>query len=484
MKTRALKQNAVRELNPSKPKNSKMNTKGSDLSKQNGMKFEHGKVSKSYRSVRKARNTSQVFENIKPAIGSEIEVISVVTNTKLPSILEVSSTSASSASAERKSGVMDNAREMGIMSITNLNRQTKPADENNECALKTNISDAPWLGWNVEVCVFEPRTTQAGFHGTVDTLIPSSSTERVKVIASTSAGERRKRKLESVDSESSSNKKKIGDFDESHSLPHMEITSNEIALTQNQLKYKSILMEMFPDADPQYLREQCQTVETEESMVNMVTKLLESDDYPHRQTPEEVPVEPRTGPSTSSSMPDEDRVKMQYDTLVAILPDADPIYLRETCEKIGNDEDAMKAFVTQALETKIYPTREDYLKRQEALVLQKKYTKQFSIEGFLEILPDPFKYFLEEKKNDGRHAKYALAYLKGRYKRIGDKNLRHALFNNRYNLTKTCQELDNYKRVLRCRGRSEYECRIPTEVNIPFLQEVSSSLTLFKLMLS
>jgi hypothetical protein len=182
-------------------------------------------------------------------------------------------------------------------------------------------------------------------------------------------------------------------------------------------------------------------------------------------------------------MPEEDRVKMQYDTLVAILPNADPIYLRETCEKIGNDEDAMKTFVTQALETKIYPTREDYLKRQEALALQKKYTEQFSIEGFLEILPDPFKYFLEEKKNDGRLTQHALAYLKRRYRRIRDKNLRHALFSNHYNLTLTCQELDDYTGELRVHRRSEYECRIPTEVIIPFLQEVST-FKLFKLMLS
>jgi hypothetical protein len=218
-------------------------------------------------------------------------------------------------------------------------------------------------------------------------------------------------------------------------------------------------------------------------MVNIVTKLLESDDYPHRQTPEEVPVEPRAGPSTSSPMLDEDRVQMQYDTLVAILPNADPIYLWDTCEKIGNDEDAMKTFVTEALETKIYPTREDYLKRQEALALQKKYTEQFSIEGFLEMLPDPFKYFQEEKKN-GRLTQHALAYLKGRYRRIRDRDLKHALFNNNYNLTLTCHELDNYKGELRMHRRSQYECRIPTEVNIPFLQEVSSSFTLFKLMLS
>jgi hypothetical protein len=484
MKTRALKRNTVRELCSPTSKNAKMNTKGSALNKQKGMTFEQDKVSKPHPSVgkfyRKAHNTSQVFENIKPGIDSEIGTISSATDPKLPSIWEVSSTSASSSSAEQNSGAIDNAGEVGITSTTNLNKQTKPADANNECALKRNTPDAARLGRNDEICVSELGTSQVGVHATVDTLIPSSSTVNMNPIASTSAGCRRK--LESVDSESSPNKKnRSGDFDQSHSLTHIEVATNEITLTQNQLKYKSILMEMFPAADPQYLREQCQTVETEESMLNMVTKLLEGDDYPHRQTPEEVPIESGAGPSTSSSVPDEDRVEMQYDTLVAILPNADPMYLRETCEKIGNDDDAMKTFVTQALETKIYPTREDYLKRQEALALQKKYTEQFSIEGFLEILPDPFKYFLEEKRNDGKLTKHSLAYLKRRYKRIRNEELKDALFKNHYNLTLACQKLDNYKGALRRNRRSEYECRIPTEVNIPFLQEVSSSFTLFKL---
>ncbi|PNF42675.1 hypothetical protein B7P43_G14275, partial [Cryptotermes secundus] len=304
MKMRALKRNDVRELCPTS-KSARMNTKGSAMSKQKGIKFEQGRVSNTYQTVkksyRKAHNSSQVFENIKPGINIEAEIISSETDANLPSI------SASSASTEQRTGVIDNAREVGIMSTTDLNKQTKLADTNNECALRTNTSD----GWNDEICVSETGTSRACVHGMVDTLIPSSSTESVKLISSKSAGESRKRRLESVDSESSSNKKKTGDFDQSHSLPHMDIATNEITLTQNQQKYESILIEMFPDADPQYLRELCQTVEMEESLVNIVTELLESDDSPYHQTLEE----PWAGSSTSSPMPDEDRVQMQYDTL-------------------------------------------------------------------------------------------------------------------------------------------------------------------------
>jgi hypothetical protein len=607
MKMRPLKKNAVRELCPSTANNAKINTEGSTLNKQKGMKFEKGKVSKYHRPVqksfRKVHNASQTFENIKSGIDSEMKIIPPATNPKLPTVWEVSSALALRESAEQNFGVLDNPRVAGIMPTTNVNKQTKPADANNEHALKkntyntvrcaqnvgicvskyhrpvqksfrkvhnasqtfedirsridsemtiippvtnpklptvwevssalayresaeqnfgvldnrsvagimptTNVNDANneralkkntsntvKCAQNVGICVPKPQTldtiiptiftkrvepissTSAG-----ERLIPSIFTERVEPISSTSAGERRKRKIESVYSESSPNKNKIGDFDQSYSLPHTDIATNEISLTQNQLKYKTVLMEMFPRADPQYLAEQCRTLDTEESMLNKVTELLERDDFPHRQTPEVVPFEPGTEPSTSSSMPEEERIEMQYETLVAILPNADPMYLRATCKKIGNDEDAMKNFVTQALETKIYPTREDYLKRQETLALKKLYTEQFSIERFLEILPDPFKYFLEEKKNNRKLTGLPLEYLRGRYGRIPDETLRQTFICNKYNLTLTCQKLDKYKGCLRAHKHYQYGCRIPTEAIIPFLQEVSNSFTLFKLRL-
>jgi hypothetical protein len=436
------------------------------------LKDEQGKVSEFHPPAEKSyskgteHDVNKVFEETMPAADSEITTLSFASDTKHPNTWEVSSSSTSSSSSDQNFGFTDNVGEVDISSTSNLNRQTH-TDSNNESSR---------LGWDHEVCVAKPVTSQAG--NTVENLIPSSSTENVELIGTTSTEEINKRKLESFDYEFSPDKKiKVGGFNESHLLPQKEVAGNEIRLTQDQLKYKSMLMEVFPDVDPQYLERQCHTLETEESFLNMVTKLLESDDFLHQQVSKEVPVEPWAGPS-SVSMPDEERVEMQYETLVAILPNADPMYLRETCEKIGSDENAMKAFVTNALETKEYPTRADYLKRQEALALQKKYTEQFSIEGFLEILPDPFKYFREEKKNDKKFTDHALAYLKGRYKRIRQEDLKSVFRHNRYSLTLACEALDSFGGSYRRTSRSEYECRIPTEINIPFLQEVSSSFTL------
>jgi len=455
------------DIYPFRSKNSKLNKMLSPFNKKCGMKVEQGKVSKSCLSVGKPSskecNTSHVPESILPANDSVIKTVPSATDTKQRDVWEVSSTSTSNISAESDYRVTNNICEIDDTSTVNYNIQTQPVVIIDDFALKTDTSESSRLGWKDA----KPDVYAAG-----EAVIPLSSTESVELVACTLTRKRRKSKEETLDEESLPDKiSRQRNTNQRNLLPQGKPATEEIMLTQKQLKYKSLLMEMFPDADPQYLKQQCQTLQTEESVFNVVTELLENADYPHRQTLNEACVESLAGPSVS----EEDRVEKQYDTLVAILPNADPTYLLETCEKIGSDENAMKDFVAHALETKKYPTREDYLKRQEALALQKKYTEQFSIEGFLEIIPDPFKYFLEDKRNHG--SEHAIPYLKRRYRKIRCTDLRSTFAHNRRNLTLTCQELDSFKGVLRRYKRSEYECSLPSGVNVPFLQEVSSAVT-------
>ena len=452
------------DMYPFRSKNSKLKEMGSPFNEKCGMEVEQGKVSKSCLSVgkpfSKECNTSHVPESI---LDSVISTVPSATYTKQPDVLEVSSTSTSNVSAESDYRITNNISEIDITSAANYNVQTQPIISD-DFALETDTSESSRPGWKDA----KPDVYAAG-----ETVIPLSTTESVELIACPLTRKRRKSKGESLDEESSP--VKIGrqkNTNQRNLLPQRKVAAEEIMLTQNQQKYKSLLMEMFPDADPQYLKQQCQTLQTEESFFNVVTELLENANYPHRQTLKEAHVESLAGPSIS----EEDRVEMQFDTLAAILPNADPAYLWETCEKIGSDENAMKSFVAHALETKKYPTREDYLKRQEALTLQKKYTEQFSIESFLEIIPDPFKYFLEDKRNPVE-TEHAISYLKRRYRRIRCTDLRSTFCHNHRNLTLTCQELDSFKGVLRRCKRSEYECGLPAGVNIPFLQEVSSAVT-------
>lgn len=84
--------------------------------------------------------------------------------------------------------------------------------------------------------------------------------------------------------------------------------------------------------------------------------------------------------------------------LVQILPDADPSFLEEKAREHCENEDQLRQFVADALENKNFPSRKDWLWRQEQLALQKKYTEEFSIPNFLEVIPDPFTYFTDEKR--------------------------------------------------------------------------------------
>jgi hypothetical protein len=474
LKRKALNSNTVSGPCHFTSNKAKMNSKGITVRKKSGMKLEQGDSSKSLppdgKSSSKDGTTSQSSDYTMPTAKSDIGTIIFATDTNQPNIWEVSSTSASSTSAGQNSGITDNVGEVGITSTTNLNNQTN-ADAKNERVLEVGTFESSRFGLD-DVCVSKLGTSQVGVHATVETLKPSSSSASLELINTASTQKSNKRKAESEEF-SSSKVTKIGEISLS---AHGDVAAVEIMLTRNQLKYKSVLMEMFPDADPQYVKQLCLTIETEESFDNMVTSLLENN-YPRRVASKEVPVELVCGPSTSS-MPDKEKVETEYETLVAILPNADPKYLQEALEKFGNDENAMKTFVTEALERKDYPTREDYRKRQEALALKNKYTEEFSVESFLDVIPDPFKYFLEEKKSDKMSAEHAMAYLRERYRKIRHEDIKRAFGHNNYNLTLTCQELDGFTGCLRKIKRSEWEFRIPPEVNIPFLQEVSSSLTL------
>ncbi|KAJ9589904.1 hypothetical protein L9F63_016965, partial [Diploptera punctata] len=285
---------------------------------------------------------------------------------------------------------------------------------------------------------------------------------------STSADKSNKRKSDLVPDSSPEKKNKLEEAPKYVGPIQLNIT---------QLRYKLSLVEIFPDADPQYLNERCARLNNELDVNEVITDMLQNP-YPVRQAEQNAGTsdsadEPQPGPSSPLSL--EEKVEAQYETLLAILPNADPEYLREQCEAIAGNEDDMKTFVSAILENKQYPTREEYEKRQKMLELQKKFTEQFSIEGFLEIFPTPVKYFRCEKNNSKNSRDYAFQYLKGRYRKVAAQDILRVLRQYDYSLTKTCEHLDGYKGVLRRTTRPAGDCRLPQEVNIPFLQEDISS---------
>ncbi|XP_067012881.2 uncharacterized protein [Anabrus simplex] len=223
---------------------------------------------------------------------------------------------------------------------------------------------------------------------------------------------------------------------------------------------KQMLLGMFPDMDPEYLAEI--PYEDRADWLNDTISHLLQTDYRRRT----VTVEEDRPMSPASR-------ETQYQYLVAILPNADPTYLRQQCEMMGGNREAMKEFVAQAMEYHNYPTLKEYLKRREIQELQEKYTKEFKVEEFLEIFPNPTKYFFEEKKNNKDVYPLAMSYLKKRYPRLRLTDIQTVYRKSDFSLTRACKSLDSFPYKMKTKRTQIYDSQAPTVPNIPFMQEVA-----------
>jgi len=255
----------------------------------------------------------------------------------------------------------------------------------------------------------------------------------------------------------------------------------------------STLQAMFPQADPAYLHQKCNEIGNDETAMRVfVTEQLEkneNDDMYHNL----LAIFPDTDPTflheTAKWIGDDEYAMkvfitqqleeidaVKFPTLLAVLPDADPDYLKATFQKIGNDEESIKEFLLDALENRDYPTREAFLRRQKMAILQRKYKEEFSIEDFLETIPDPWKHFCEVKYSNTSELimNHGLAYLETRYREIALDEIRKSFKRNEHNLTLTCKELERWNGPIQPL-RETFICTVPDTEDIPvsFLQEVS-----------
>ncbi|XP_049833243.1 LOW QUALITY PROTEIN: uncharacterized protein LOC126276571 [Schistocerca gregaria] len=240
--------------------------------------------------------------------------------------------------------------------------------------------------------------------------------------------------------------------------------------------YYNSLIEIFPDAQKDFLRAICDKCSQDADWLsNAISGLLENG-YPKAADSSEREGEQAANQKLSGRTEEEKKmiIDENYTNLLAIFPNADPTYIRETCEQIADDEDAMKKFVSDTLESGKYPTLAEYEERMKVMEIREKYLKNFKIEEFLEIFPDPFKYFFEEKKNDEKESELSLNYLKSRYRKIRIVVLQEYLMKNKYSLTKACAELDKCRNFMKSkRGEHEIQYNEKDMKNIPFMQEVA-----------
>ncbi|KAJ9582255.1 hypothetical protein L9F63_003384 [Diploptera punctata] len=251
------------------------------------------------------------------------------------------------------------------------------------------------------------------------------------------------------------------------------------------------LLAMFPKVDSAFLQERCNQVSnSDEDMRNLITELLkmnESDDAYHTL----LAMFPESDPAFLHEKVDQigDNVEamkkfvtdyleeldsVKFNTLIAVLPDADPEYLQNMFDRLGNNEESMKLFIMEALDSRDYPTRDAYLKRQEIATLKRKYKEELNIQEYLEVVPDPWTHFKNKKTTSEVERRHGLSYLESRYKEIALEQIDSYYKKNEYNLTLTCQQLNNWQGVLQQTRQSfRYTIADTENIPVPFLQEVA-----------
>ncbi|CAH1128313.1 unnamed protein product [Ceutorhynchus assimilis] len=178
------------------------------------------------------------------------------------------------------------------------------------------------------------------------------------------------------------------------------------------------LMEVFPNVAPDYLRIICAGKQwSEGTFEQLMDTILTLDNIPTRP---ERPVSPEK----------EIEPQEQLAMLKSMFPDADPTYLeRKVNELIGNKV-AMTAFIEKAMDTKDYPTMKEYLRQQQLSAQHRQYTSEFKVEKFVEIFPDPVKFFEnpEKKSNIALSDKYYIkSILRRKYNQLYVKDINYAI---------------------------------------------------------
>lgn len=220
-----------------------------------------------------------------------------------------------------------------------------------------------------------------------------------------------------------------------------KISQNETtARLENPQIYYQVL-DMFPDVEHNDLIRLC----NQESDLNQIINiLLENDGYPSNDKfenqandyPSDDGFENQAVHSdmnvqiitNSKSKPDEityqdcemtaqkesvsNKTNVQLEFLMQVLPDADRSFL-ESKSKL--EENMLRDFIYEALETKKYPRLEvkvdekfERSSNDEELGL---FTTAFNIEKFLKIFPDPVQYFMDENRKC-QYSGHAIEFLK------------------------------------------------------------------------
>ncbi|XP_046817142.1 uncharacterized protein LOC124423464 isoform X1 [Vespa crabro] len=253
-------------------------------------------------------------------------------------------------------------------------------------------------------------------------------------------------------------------FCESSSITEIQnITIKDSKLSPEMTKIYYKLLSIFPGVNSNYIKSICtfndsQEINLDESTLlhELIEHLLVSGDKHPR-----VNIESETNEATCDA-------NEQYENMLGIFPDADPVYLKDIVKNMYNKPEELKAFVQSKLETHDYPTREQYLAKRKITEQQKQYTTDFRIDKFLEIYPCPFTHF-EDPKRQCSFNSIAFEFLKYYYNKLKTCTILLVYGQNKHNLTLTASTLDKVKPEMKTKRKSLY---LPPK-DIPLLQELT-----------
>ncbi|KAG5320815.1 RN216 ligase, partial [Pseudoatta argentina] len=248
-----------------------------------------------------------------------------------------------------------------------------------------------------------------------------------------------------------------------------EVTNNaeqkEIVLNEKATKIFVKLIPMFPTVKTSFIKKLCYDVKDDGRdeipiIAALVETLLNCDQK--NLSVEQAIMKPLEATTSKSYDMNE-----QYADLLMIFPEADPVYLRKIAEEIYSDPERIKQFVQSKLENPDYPTRAQYLAKQKITEQQKQYTTDFQVKQFLEIFPDPFAYF-EDDKRKCEFNPHAVDFLKYYFSKMRVNTLVKAYSQYMNNLSLTAKALEALNPDMKTK---RYCNKTTVTEDIPFLQE-------------
>lgn len=239
-----------------------------------------------------------------------------------------------------------------------------------------------------------------------------------------------------------------------------DVEKNIVLPLQFEELYKALMI-TYPQIDKNFIRQTCKNV-------------LKLKDMCSLEQLETLAVETvlgkmksiQTNMKTSCQQDDESKL---YTCLSEIFPNADSAYLKKVIVRAKNSPHKIEKFIETQWANPTYPTKQEKLEKIRIIQQQMQCIKKFNMKQFLEIFPDPVKYFTNPK----RVCKFnleAVTFLTSHFSHLKRSRLEDIYSSNKFNLTLTVQKLENmspYKKL--ARNMDSWE-RYPPK-DIPLLEE-------------